>query len=325
MTKNAEAAAARHPGSREDQPAASPALHRAPDLDDAEQTFTRYEQIRPRLPRAVRCGPATPVASLRQIAGDADAFVFDAFGVLNVGDTPIPGARTCVDALREAGKQVRVLTNAASYDHAGACAKFGRLGFDFAGHEIITSRDATLRHLGGRRWGVIAAPDDRLADLGVEAVRLTGDGPLPEGIEGILFLSAADWTAERQARLEAGLRARPLPVLVANADLVAPRGQSLSREPGYYGHLLLDHTPAPVRFFGKPFPEVYDLAEHSLPGIARERIVMCGDTLHTDILGAQAHGWKTALITRDGLFAGLETAPFVRRSGISPDWTLERI
>lgn len=34
------------------------------------------------------------------IAHDVDAFVFDAFGVLNVGETPIPGAAARLDMLR---------------------------------------------------------------------------------------------------------------------------------------------------------------------------------------------------------------------------------
>ena len=33
---------------------------------------------------------------------------------------------------------------------------------------------------------------------------------------------------------------------------------------------------------------------------------MCGDSLHTDILGAAAQGWKTVLVTKDGLFSGFE-------------------
>ncbi len=80
-----------------------------------------------------------------------------------------------------------------------------------------------------------------------------------------------------------------------------------------------------VRFFGKPFPEVYDLIEASLPTGDSDRIVMCGDTLHTDILGAAARGWRTVLVTRDGLFAGHSAPEFCAKAGIYPDWHLARI
>ena len=52
---------------------------------------------------------------------------------------------------------------------------------------------------------------------------------------------------------------------------------------------------------------------------------MCGDTLHTDILGAASRGWQTVLVTRDGMFAGLDTGIFCERSALVPTWRLHRI
>ena len=52
---------------------------------------------------------------------------------------------------------------------------------------------------------------------------------------------------------------------------------------------------------------------------------MCGDTLHTDILGAAARGWRTVLVTQDGLFAGYDTEEFSSKSNIYSDWRLGRI
>lgn len=52
---------------------------------------------------------------------------------------------------------------------------------------------------------------------------------------------------------------------------------------------------------------------------------MCGDTLHTDILGALARGWRTVLATQDGLFAGHETGAFLAKSNLFADWRLDRI
>jgi len=113
--------------------------------------------------------------------------------------------------------------------------------------------------------------------------------------------------------------------MIANADLVAPRDDGFSLEPGHFGHLLADNGARQIRFFGKPFGEVYDLVERSLSGVSPERIIMCGDTLHTDILGAAARNWRTVLVTRDGLFAGYDTAGFCTQSGLHPDWRLPRI
>lgn len=291
-------------------------------MKDVSEVFDAYEAIRSDLPQMPAPGAGRDIASLLDIAGQVDAVVFDAFGVLNVGDTPIPGAAARVEELRRMGIAVRVLSNAASYDRPAAFRKFTRLGIPLTEEELVTSRDATLRAMDDRLWGVIAAPEDPLQDLPGRVIRLGNQRADFDRAEGIVFLSSSGWTAARQTLLIDSLAARPRPVLIGNADLVAPRESGLSLEPGHFARSL----PGPdIRPFGKPHPDVYDLTRASLPGIAPGRIAMCGDTLHTDILGAAAQGWRTVLVTADGLFAGLDTRPFEQKSGIVPDWRLARI
>jgi HAD superfamily hydrolase (TIGR01450 family) len=293
---------------------------------NAATIFNRYQEVRPRLPVGARTRHRTSdIASLLDIESDIDAFVFDAFGVLNVGDTLIEGADVRIDQLRARGCHVRILTNAASYDRVQVVDKFKRLGIRVEDWEIVTSRDAALQSLPMRHWGVIAADADGLQDLTMPMTRL-GDHPdAYRTVEGFLFLSSAGWTDARQALLASAMDAFPRPLVVANADLVAPRDDGFSLEPGHFGHLIADRHPEFVQFFGKPFPEVYKLVDHSLPGVPASRIAMCGDTLHTDILGASAHGWRTVLVTHHGLFAGHDTTAFSARSGLYADWRLARI
>jgi len=290
-------------------------------MQDVKAVFDAYQALRPKLPAMPAPGAGRQIGSLLDIAERADAVVFDAFGVLNVGATPIPGAAERLRQLRALGKAVRVLSNAASYDKPAALDKFRRLGIPLTGAELITSRDATLAAMDARLWGVIAAPEDALCDLPGAWLRLDDSAEAHDRAEGFVFLSTAAWDETRQQRLAGSLAAQPRPVLIGNADLVAPRETGLTLEPGYYGHRL----PGRPRFLGKPYAEVYALTRATLPGIAPGRIVMCGDTLHTDILGAAAEGWQTALVTADGLFAGQDTDPFERASGIVPDWRLARI
>lgn len=259
------------------------------------------------------------------IADQVDAFVFDAFGVLNIGETPIPGASARLDALRARGCAIRVLSNAASYNHAAAVRKFRNLGMQLTSDEIITSRDAALASLDDRVWGCIAAPADDLSDIPGETVRLADDRELYAQSEGFLFLSSEGWTQARQTCLQRALSDDPRPVVIANADLAAPRETGFSQEPGYFGHLLMDETEGDIRFFGKPFGEVYALAEASLEGISPARIAMIGDTLHTDMIGGAARGWRTALVTSDGMFSGHDVKAYCNASEIRPDWCVERI
>jgi HAD superfamily hydrolase (TIGR01450 family) len=294
-------------------------------MQTTQSIFDRYEEVADRLPKVIDQPKTADISSLLDITDDIDAFVFDAFGVLNVGETMIPGADRRLDQLRERGCSIRILTNAASYDRAGAIDKFKRLGLSVADDEIITSREAALLHLADGHWGVAAATSDTLTDLPPSADRLEDCAKIYTAVDQFLFLSTAEWTEKRQDLLVAAMRQRPRPLLIGNADLAAPRDDGFSIEPGHYGHLIADEFPDHVRFFGKPFPEVYDLIETSLAGVPPQRIAMCGDTLHTDILGAAARGWRTVLVTQDGLFAGYDTDAFSERSNLFADWRLGRI
>lgn len=294
-------------------------------MPDAETIFQDYDAIRDRLPAMPVRGHMRGIATILDITNQIDAFVFDAFGVLNLGESLIEGADRRLAALRARGIQVRVLTNAASYDRAGAIAKFKRLGLGLEDNEIVTSREAALCGLPVGVLGVIAAEADALSDIPPPFMRLGDELADYDAVDGFLFLSAADWSDARQSLLLASMARRVRPVIVANADLAAPREQGFTLEPGHYGHRVEDAFPGCVRFFGKPFPAVYDLVARTLSGIPRDRIAMCGDTPHTDILGAAAFGWRTVLVTGDGLLAGLDSAACCDRAGIHADWHVRRI
>ena len=110
---------------------------------------------------------------------------------------------------------------------------------------------------------------------------------------------------------------------------ISPRpGNRVSRwSPAIYGHRSEDAFPGCVRFFRKTQIRggLTIFVERTLPDVPRDRIAMCGDTLHTDIVGAAAFGWRTVLVTGDGLLAGLDSTACCDRSGIHADWRVRRI
>ncbi|MBM7068690.1 HAD family hydrolase [Actibacterium sp. 188UL27-1] len=284
--------------------------------------FERYEEVRTRLPKARFPSASAMRSSLADVADEVDAFVLDAFGVLNVGQTPIPGAVERMAQLRAAGKKLVVLTNAASDTRQAALQKYHKLGFDFASHEVVASRDVCAArlaaHLPQGRWGAISTDTDDFHDLAATVRRWTvSDQP---DVDGFLLLSSAHLDEATYRALRDAIRAAPRPVLVANPDIVAPREDGLSQEPGFFAHRLADDTKVEPIFFGKPFGNAYDDVKQQLPGIPPHRIAMVGDTLHTDVLGGAAAGFKTVLITDFGLFAGSDTGAYIDESGIRPDF-----
>ena len=292
---------------------------------DPVTVFQKYESLRSRLPNFNNPTTTIEINSILELVSEIDVFVFDAFGVLNIGEELIPGADLALKTLRNMDKQVRVLTNAASYNKSGAEKKFLDLGLYFTAEEIITSRDAALENVTPRLWGVITTEDDNLSDLKTEYIRLTDTQLDFDKVDGFLFLSTNGWTPKKQLLLRDSISKNERPVIIANADLVAPRENGFTLEPGFYGHDLMDLGASKVEFFGKPYSAVYKLLVKSLSEIPGDKIAMCGDSLHTDILGAAALGWKTVLVTKDGLFSGFDTNNYCEESGIFPNWRLERL
>lgn len=297
---------------------ASPPLRLSP-----QDAFTRYETIRDRLPQPIRQGQAQTVASLQSLVAHYDLFVLDSFGVLNVGARAIDGAVARVQALGDAGRKVAVLTNAAAQPQQALMEKYHRLGFRFEDTDVISSRLLALTQLArDLPEGPIAVIGDA-AKLAPETLRrraVPADSPA-----ATLFLGAGGWSAADQDALCHRLRNRPHPVFVANPDLVAPREDGLSMEPGHFAHDLIDRTGADVRFFGKPFANAFAAVEARFPDVPPHRIVMVGDTLQTDILGGLARGWGTALITANGSLTGLDIAAAIAQSGLTPDWIMPAI
>lgn len=291
-----------------------------------EQAFVRYEEIRERLPEAAPPPVPRLGAGLLDTFDEFDGYLFDSFGVLNVGETAIAGAAECLQELRERSKPFCILTNAASYTSAEAFKKYQRLGLDVRQDEIVSSRDVLFLHLEkrypGLTWGAIAAREDEFSDSRSHLVHLDDTATDWDAVEGILFLSAARWTEAKQARLIESLLRKPRPVLVGNPDLVAPREDGLTVEPGFWAHEVQDQTGIAIECFGKPYPEAFELAAAR---IGSTRLAMIGDTLHTDILGGQAAGFGTVLVTDHGLFAGRAVAPYIERSGIVPSWIIPSI
>lgn len=295
---------------------------------DTAVAFAEYESVRHRLPAGR--GPAhfARATDLDAIADQFDVFLLDAFGVLNIGETAIPGVVDRVNGLRQRGKQVIVVTNAAGYPSSVLHARYKRLGYSFEPHDVVSSRMALLTGLNNhkhRKWGLVAAPKFGRDELPDGAIFLEDDAGAYEEAEGFLMFGASAWSEARQALLEQALRDKPRDLLVGNPDLVAPVEAGLSREPGHYAHRLATATGTEPVFYGKPFPAIFDLARQRIrPGIPDHRVVMVGDTLHTDILGGAAAGFRTALIQGFGFFDGGDPEDSIKASGIVPDFILDR-
>ncbi|MBF0415267.1 MAG: HAD hydrolase-like protein [Magnetococcales bacterium] len=261
---------------------------------------------------------------------------FDAYGVLNRGTEPVPGAGETLRQLRRAGIPFRLVSNNASHAPEEIRANLAAMGIVLDLDDIVTSGQVVGDHV--RELGY-----DTMPYLWVGAhdsarhyapnphalmVNHLGSTWREDAAEFVLFSGNQEYYGGVQERiLLASGRVRSLPLLLVNADLVAP-------EPSGETHLVAGFTACtasaagrhPLVGVGKPFRPVFDLAWKRCGYPPLDRVLMVGDALETDILGAAAFGVGTCL-TLTGLYgpmaAILERVCF--RMGIHPDYVVGSI
>lgn len=292
------------------------------------EAYAELEKIRHRLPEALPSNHSPrKINHLLEIADEFDAFFFDAFGVLNVGKTVIPNTVETIQALRKMNKEVLIVSNASAFDKKAMIKRFSDFGFDFSGDEIVSSRDALLANIvfnKNKKYGVINATENQSDILDYDLIWQDTPDFYAQSDE-ILFLSSLNWNKEKQALFLTELMKNPRPIYSGNPDLIAPQGDKTTIEAGAYTLLLPDELYSFVQIFGKPFPQIFEVAKSRLKRFNPQRTLMLGDTLHTDILGANAFGIKSALVTGHGFLKGLDVDFYTENSGIIPHFILPSI
>jgi HAD superfamily hydrolase (TIGR01459 family) len=260
------------------------------------------------LPMASPPPPLPPrIAGLGALARDYDGYLVDLWGVLHDGVRPYAGALDCLAELRRLGKRVLVLSNA---PRRAAAVKAGtaRIGIaETLYDELVCSGEETWRELAawndpfyrglGRRCYPLMAARDRgiLEGLRLELVEeiARADFLLATGVEG-----PADRVEQFADALDAA-RARDLPMICANPDLVVLRGGVREICAGSIAEAY-ERRGGRVRYHGKPHGAIYARCFELLAPIGRDRILAIGDSMRTDVVGAVRAG-LAALFVLDGI------------------------
>lgn len=268
-----------------------------------------------------RAPPPVPVLSgLSEIVDRYDGYVVDLWGVMHDGARPYPGACETLRALRAAGKQVVMLSNAPRRA-AAAIARSAQVGVtpDLYDH-LMSSGEETWQALAarsdpwyarlGRRVLLFAAVHDRpfLAGLGLEEARGPGDADFLLVTGAAAGESVADYETRLAAAATAGI-----PMVCANPDLEVIHD---GRREICAGALAARYEAlgGTVRYHGKPHPSVYHTCFDLLGQPDPSRIVAIGDSLRTDIAGANGVGIDSLLVT-----GGIHAEELGAASGEHPD------
>lgn len=261
------------------------------------------------------------IEGLSEIVESYDALFVDLWGCVVDGKRAFPAAIECLRTLRASGRQVVLLTNVPRpadtvRDRIADIGVSGDL-YD----ALVTSGDATIHALNTRDDPWHAAFGRRYFHIGANR-----NDPLLNAIDGtetrleeadyILvtgFRSRNDETPAIYDEVFAAAIRRGLPLVCANPDRASSHGDRIVYRAGAVAQRYEEHG-GDVRYHGKPGAGIYRLGFAQMGAVDRNRVLMVGDNLATDVQGAQAIGID-ALWIAGGLHA--------EEIGLAPDAPLD--
>lgn len=262
---------------------------------------------------------------LGAIAGRYRLILSDVWGVVHDGLAAHPAACAALERFRAAGGIVVMVSNAPR-PHPSVIAQLRHLGVPDSAHDaVVTSGDVTqalMRERAGRKVFHIGNARDEPLFEDVDAERV----PLDEA-DYVVCSGLADddrETLDDYRDTLAACRARDLPLICANPDLVVERGHRLIVCAG----TLADHYESlggKVVQAGKPHPPIYRRALQHARAIAGREIAAAetlavGDALRTDVAGAAGLGVDCLFLA-----AGIHTAELVGADGALDPGALDRL
>ena len=246
------------------------------------------------------------LARLAPLAEEHDAFIVDLWGTVHDGAAPLPGAVDCLERLQAAGKAVAFLSNVprrVEQAH-GVLAQIG-------------IRRGLYNHLyssGQETWdALLARPEDWHRSFGRRAFYIGPDrhsdmiDEHPE-LEGVVALAEAEvvlcvgpqepkkTTVEEHLPILAEAASLGLKMICANPDVVVLRSGSRVLCAGGLAQHYEQELGGDVRWHGKPYPAVFERCQQLLGEPDPSRVLVIGDSLTTDIAGANAAGMASALL-----------------------------
>lgn len=209
--------------------------------------------------------------------------LLDLDGTLYVGDEAVPGAREAVARLKDAGFELRYVTNTTRKPRREVAGRMRELGFEVREGEIFTPAGVAATLI-GRKTCLPLVEEALLEDLGnVTFAEGRADyvvvGDLGDGFT--------------YARLDVAFRC-----LMDGADLIALQKNrywltetGLSLDAGPFVAALEYASGKRATIVGKPQPDFFRLALGDM-GLAAAEVAMVGDDPESDVVGARESGLK---------------------------------
>ncbi len=229
---------------------------------------------------------------LRSIFYKYDLFFIDIWGVLHNGHTLFENSVAVLEELEKNKKKYVLLTNAPRPNYT-VIEYLKKMGLDEKkAQNVYTSGQAALdklKNMNLKSFFHIGPPRD--FDL-----FKTFENQKTEKIESCDFLLCTGLFDDNQTDLKFYekflLDHTKKKMICTNPDLIVDRGNVTEFCAGTIAKIF-ENLGGEVKYFGKPYPEVYEKAFNNLKG---KKVICIGDNLNTDIKGANIQNFDSLLI-----------------------------
>jgi glycerol 3-phosphatase-2 len=267
---------------------------------------------------------------------EIDALVLDVDGVLTVGSRAIPGAGKLLGFLADRDIPFALLTNDGNNSIEQKVRLLAAAGLEVSA-EAITSSGHVLRDV-ARELSLVERLCFVAGRLGepcyaeAAGIRVTRRLEELDRCEAVIIGEGDfDWEPVINGIVNYFIVRPQAPLIVPNPDLYFPIGEGRLRiASGAVAaliRLVLQHHGIPLRplLLGKPYRPIFHhchrrLEERAAVRLRRARVLMVGDSLPADVLGARRFGYRSALV-----LTGATTFERLLFSSLRPELVFHRI
>jgi NagD protein len=262
---------------------------------------------------------------------DLDALVLDVDGVLLLAKRATPGSRELLARLRSEKRPFLLLTNDANHSPQEKAHILQSCGLDIQATEMVSCAHglaavAVYHKCRGARFFVVGdLGTPCYAEVaGLKTTRRLEDLPRCRGV--IVGENNYDWEPTLNAVVNYFIRHPQALLISPNPDEYYPDGHgdirlaagSLTRL--IQRALMTYGRPTDPLYLGKPYTPIFRIAHRRLEQMAgsaipKNRVLLIGDNLDADVAGAEAFGYRTAIV-----LTGITTLDMLANTPLKPNW-----
>ncbi len=257
-----------------------------------------------------KLSPVNNITNLVDLIDYYDLFLFDLWGVIIDGADLYPGAKNTIEKILVHKNLIFVSNSSRTQD--AIAIKLASLGLQVPSKSIITAGDLAKNMLSNaHKYFDVSNPKiynfglDHNAELWNQFnLQTVSDLEQADIMVISLGLLQQDVSQSHYDILQKAAELK-IPAICANNDKILIERGKVIYCASYFADKF-EEFGGKVVYIGKPFEPIFQEALSLYPQVAKERILMTGDTFDTDVLGANKIGIDAAVVTTGNMYSIVE-------------------